>query len=40
METIRNIRNSGINVWAVGILDLGERPEDHVGLIYAVATMP
>ena len=23
-----------------GILGLGKRPEDHVGLIYAVATMP
>jgi biotin synthase len=40
LATIENVRNAGINVCSGGILGLGEKPKDHVGLIYTVATMP
>ncbi|KAJ2897836.1 biotin synthase [Zalerion maritima] len=40
IETIGNVRVAGINVCTGGILGLGEKAEDHVGLIYTVATMP
>ncbi|KAI9704636.1 MAG: biotin synthase [Bogoriella megaspora] len=40
LATIDNVRKAGINVCSGGILGLGEESEDHVGLIYTVATMP
>lgn len=40
IETISHVREAGINVCTGGILGLGEKAEDHVGLIYTVATMP
>ena len=40
LQTLSNVRNAGINVCSGGILGLGEKPEDHVGLIHTVGTMP
>ncbi len=34
------MRDAGLNVCSGGILGLGEKPSDHVGLIYTVATLP
>ncbi|PKS07426.1 hypothetical protein jhhlp_006029 [Lomentospora prolificans] len=40
LQTIEHVRNAGINVCTGGILGLGEKHEDRIGLIYEVATMP
>jgi biotin synthase len=40
LATISHVREAGINVCTGGILGLGERAADHVGLIYTVATLP
>jgi biotin synthase len=40
LATIDNVRNAGINVCSGGILGLGEKTHDRVGLLYTVATMP
>ncbi|RPA88270.1 biotin synthase [Ascobolus immersus RN42] len=40
LETIKNVREAGLNVCTGGILGLGEKAHDHVGLIHTVATMP
>ncbi len=40
LQTIANVRDAGLNVCSGGILGLGEKPSDHVGLIYTVSTLP
>ncbi|RDL33026.1 putative biotin synthase [Venustampulla echinocandica] len=40
LQTIQNVRDAGLNVCTGGILGLGEKPSDHVGLIHTVATLP
>lgn len=40
LQTLSNVRKAGINVCSGGILGLGEKPEDHVGLIHTVGTLP
>lgn len=40
LATIQNVRDAGISVCSGGILGLGEKPIDHVGLIYTLGTMP
>ena len=40
LATINNVREAGINVCTGGILGLGEKAKDHVGLIHTVATLP
>jgi biotin synthase len=40
LQTIQNVREAGLNVCTGGILGLGEKPSDHVGLIHTVATLP
>ncbi|PPJ55806.1 hypothetical protein CBER1_01591 [Cercospora berteroae] len=40
LQTLSHVRNAGINVCSGGILGLGETPEDHVGLLYTVSTLP
>lgn len=40
LATLQNVRDAGINVCSGGILGLGEKPEDHVGLLYTVSTLP
>jgi len=40
LATINNVREAGINVCTGGILGLGEKAKDHVGLLHTVATLP
>ena len=40
LATLKHVREAGINVCTGGILGLGEKPSDHVGLIHTVATLP
>lgn len=40
LQTIQNVRDAGLNVCTGGILGLGEKPSDHVGLIHTVSTLP
>lgn len=40
LQTLGHVRKAGINVCSGGILGLGEKPEDHVGLLHTVSTLP
>lgn len=40
LATIKHVSEAGINVCTGGILGLGEKPKDHIGLIYTVANLP
>ncbi|ROV88324.1 hypothetical protein VSDG_09394 [Cytospora chrysosperma] len=40
LKTIDNVHKAGIKVCTGGILGLGEKAEDHVGLIHTVSTLP
>ena len=40
LNTIKNVQEAGIHVCTGGILGLGEKASDHVGLIHTVATLP
>ncbi|PSN61824.1 biotin synthase [Corynespora cassiicola Philippines] len=40
LATINNVQQAGIHVCTGGILGLGEKAKDHVGLIHTVATLP
>lgn len=40
LQTLAHVRAAGVNVCSGGILGLGETPEDRVGLLYTVATLP
>jgi biotin synthase len=40
LETLENVRNSGINVCSGGIVGMGETREDRVGFVHALATLP
>ncbi|KAI9856322.1 MAG: biotin synthase [Trichoglossum hirsutum] len=40
LETLKNVRDAGINVCSGGILGLGEKPSDRIGLIHTVSTLP
>jgi biotin synthase len=40
LATINAVREAGLNVCTGGILGLGEKAKDHVGLIHTVATLP
>lgn len=39
LQTLENVRKAGVNVCSGGILGLGEKSEDRVGLIYTVANL-
>jgi biotin synthase len=39
LDTIENVRKSGVNVCSGGILGLGETVEDHVGFLHTLSTM-
>jgi biotin synthase len=39
LETLDNVRNSGINVCSGGIVGMGETREDRVGFIHTLATL-
>lgn len=40
LDTLGYVREAGMNVCSGGIVGMGERPEDRVGLIHSLATMP
>ncbi|KAJ9519890.1 hypothetical protein QJQ45_014608 [Haematococcus lacustris] len=40
LETLANVREAGISVCAGGIIGLGEGPQDRVGLLHQLATLP
>jgi biotin synthase len=40
LDTLAHVRDAGINVCCGGIVGMGERPEDRIGLIHALATLP
>lgn len=40
LQTLQNVRDAGLNVCTGGILGLGEKAKDHVGLIHTVSTLP
>jgi len=40
LQTLSHVRDAGINVCSGGILGLGEKPEDHIGLLHTVSTLP
>jgi biotin synthase len=40
LATLKHVRTAGINVCSGGILGLGEKPEDHVGLLYTMGILP
>jgi biotin synthase len=40
LDTLAHVRGAGINVCCGGIVGMGERPEDRIGLIHALATLP
>jgi biotin synthase len=40
LETIANVRDAGISVCCGGILGLGEKDTDRVGLLHVLATLP
>eukprot|EP00842_Homolaphlyctis_polyrhiza_P006677 jgi/Hompol1/700/HPOL_005387-RA len=40
LETISNVRDAGISVCSGGIIGLGEKVEDRVGMLHTLATLP
>lgn len=40
LATLGHVRDAGIKVCTGGILGLNEKPEDHIGLLYTVSTLP
>ncbi|KAK5156462.1 hypothetical protein BJ546DRAFT_1060919 [Cryomyces antarcticus] len=40
LQTLSHVRDAGINVCSGGILGLGEKPEDHIGLLHTVSNLP
>jgi biotin synthase len=40
LQTLDHVRKAGLNVCSGGILGLGEKAEDHVGLIYTMSNLP
>lgn len=40
LDTLQNVRESGINVCSGGIVGMGETREDRVGFVHTLATLP
>lgn len=40
LRTLSHVRDAGLNVCSGGILGLGEKAEDHIGLLHTVSTLP
>ncbi|GME25837.1 biotin synthase [Neofusicoccum parvum] len=40
LKTLSHVRDAGINVCSGGILGLGEKSKDHIGLLHTVSTLP
>lgn len=39
-QTLKYVREAGISVCSGGIIGMGEKAEDRVGLIHTLATLP
>ncbi|GAA0893411.1 biotin synthase BioB [Fulvivirga kasyanovii] len=40
LDTLKNVRNAKISVCSGGIIGMGERDEDRVGMLHTLATLP
>jgi biotin synthase len=40
LDTLENVRNSGLSVCSGGIIGLGETDEDRISMLHTLATMP
>jgi biotin synthase len=40
LQTLKNVRDAGLNVCCGGIIGMGEQPQDRVDLLHTLATMP
>jgi biotin synthase len=40
LDTLEAVRNAGLNVCCGGIVGMGEGPDDRVGLLHTLATLP
>jgi biotin synthase len=40
LDTLQAVRDAGLNVCCGGIVGMGEAPQDRVGLLHALATLP
>jgi biotin synthase len=40
LTTLANVREAGLNVCCGGIIGMGESPEDRIGLLHTLATLP
>jgi biotin synthase len=40
LETLKNVRNAGISVCSGGIIGLGEKYEDRIGMLHTLSTLP
>lgn len=40
LTTLKNVREAGLNVCCGGIIGMGEAPEDRIGLLHTLATLP
>jgi biotin synthase len=40
LETLEHVREAGLSVCCGGIVGMGESPEDRIGMIHALATLP
>lgn len=40
LETLKNVREAGISVCSGGIIGLGEKEEDRIGMLHTLSTLP
>ena len=40
LETLDNVRKAGISVCCGGIVGMGEKPSDRIGMLHTLATLP
>jgi len=40
LNTLKNVRDAGLNVCCGGIIGMGESPEDRIALLHTLATLP
>jgi biotin synthase len=40
LDTLEQVRNAGINVCCGGIVGMGEKADDRIGMLHALATLP
>jgi biotin synthase len=40
LDTLENVRNAGVSVCSGGIIGMGEKEEDRIGMLHTLATLP